>query len=140
MTYINQISIKDGDSSLVADVKSDGTSNALVVVDNKSKYYSATLTATGAGATQDVTLTPLKSYSLQCTSSGGVATDWDVDLEVSLDGTNWTAPMTHSETSGDGTIIFTGNILYPSRYYRVNVTALTLGTATGLTVCVLGVA
>lgn len=34
MTYINQISIKDGSSSTVAKIKTDGTDNALVVTQN----------------------------------------------------------------------------------------------------------
>lgn len=103
-----------------------------------SKFYTHDFAAAGTGAVQDITLNPFKSYSIQCVAVGGAMTSWDVDIECSLDGTNWTAVLNHATADLDGTIKFTGAAMYPARYFRANANDITLDTATALTVNILG--
>ena len=98
--------------------------------------YSHTFTATATGAAQDLTANPKKDWSLQCTTVGGTVTTWTVNLQVSLDGVNYTTILAHTNSTGTGVVTCTTSAV-PALYYRVDAT-LALGTGTGLLVNVAG--
>lgn len=83
---------------------------------------------------------PTKYYSLQVKASTGAATAWDVRLEGSLNGTNWTEIMRHNTGDGDGTVkASTSTVVFPAAWVRTRLVSLTLGSsATSLRVWVLG--
>jgi len=80
----------------------------------------------------------VQNFSLQVAGDKVAATSWSVNLEGSLDGVNFEPLLTHTETHGDGRVIFNGNQVYPVMFIRSKVTALTLGSATRLMVYILG--
>lgn len=92
-----------------------------------------TATATGAGPKTGVRPWDAKHVSLQVKGTGAAATAWTVALEGSNNGNNWTTILSHSTTDTDGAVKFAGdNIPRPVTWLRLNVTALTLGTATNI--------
>lgn len=72
--------------------------------------------------------------AFQVVGVGGTPTTWDVRLEGSLDGTNWTQIMAHTTATGNAVVAFGGANPYPVRYVRVNVNGLTLAPATSINV------
>lgn len=96
-------------------------------------------TGIGPGSTQDVSAYPHKYFTMQVVGTGAAATAWTVVLEGSLDGINFSAIMQHDETDGDGAVVWAGANIAASAYFRINVTALTLGAATNITVYALGI-
>lgn len=99
-----------------------------------------TVTTTGMQSTVDIHTTPLKTWSIAIKGTGAVPTSWTVNLEGSLDGTNFTTYLQHTNTTeSDGSTLVSGTALMPALYYRVNTTALSLGSATNIVVRVLGV-
>ena len=101
---------------------------------NRSDTYSAT----GNGVTVDVSATPLKSFAVQVIGTGAAASLWDVRLEGSLDNVNFTQILQHTNTTGDGVVLYSGASLYPSLYFRSRCAGLTLGSATNVVVKILG--
>ena len=99
---------------------------------------SDTYTATGNGATLDVSTNPPKSFAVQVKGTGAAATTWDVRLEGSLDNVNFTQILQHTNTTGDGAVLFSGATLSPSLYFRSRTAGLTLGAATNIVVTILG--
>ena len=98
----------------------------------------AGIVATGPSAVTDVSANPMSSFTLQVTGVGGVATLWSVTIEGSLDGTTFSEIITHTSQLGDGENLYSGTTLFPVNYFRINVTALTLGPATSISANVLG--
>jgi hypothetical protein len=98
-------------------------------VSGVSKSY--TLTVTGAqeaiGAPGGI---PFTVYALQVKGNGGTLTSWTALLEGSLDRTNWTTLITHNASDGSTSFDTTGK---PLLFVRVNLSALSLGTATSIT-------
>lgn len=100
---------------------------------------SDTFTATGAGTGFNVVNQGVGTFAMQVKGTGAVPTSWTVAAQVSLNGTNWVTIMTHTNTEqADGDIVWTGANHYPSLYFRINVTALSLGSATNIVVTILG--
>ena len=97
-----------------------------------------TYTATGNGTTVNLTANPLQTFGVQVKGTGAAATTWDVRLEGSLDGTNFTQILQHTNTTGDGAIVFSGASYYPSLYFRSRCSGLVLGSATNIVVTILG--
>ena len=117
----------------------NGTPGVDPVIVTTSPTGSTTLfAAVGASPTIDVSQFPVTKYSIQVTGEGAAATAWNVDLEASLDGLTFTIVQTHATIDGDGQVVFNGANLAPSLFFRANVTVLTLGAATGITVIILG--
>lgn len=83
---------------------------------------------------------PMKYYALEVKASTGAASAWDVRLEGSLDGSNWTGIMTHQTGDGDGTTkVSTSPVIFPAAWLRVRLNSLTFGSsASRLTTTVLG--
>jgi hypothetical protein len=97
-----------------------------------------TFTTTSSGTTVDSHLAPMKSFSLAVKATGAV-TSWTVLLECSLDNTNFTTVLTHTNTTpGDGQILFAGTTLTPCLYFRSRASALTLGGGTNVVATILG--
>jgi hypothetical protein len=110
-----------------------------VTVNPSVSTRSDTFTATGNGVTVNVSASSAKSFSVQVKGTGAAATLWDVRLEGSLDNVNFTQVLQHTNTTGDGAVLYSGATLFPSLYFRARCAGLTLGTATNIVVTILGV-
>jgi len=96
-----------------------------------------TYTSTGTGTAIEVG-GAVQNFSLQVAGDEVAATAWSVNLEGSLDGIHFEPLLTHTESHGNGTVIFNGNQVYPVMFIRSKTTTLTLGSATRLIVHILG--
>lgn len=105
---------------------------------NSFKTRVDTFTTTANGTTVDLTTFPLAAYAIQVKGTGAIPSLWDVRLEGSLDGTNFSQILQHTNSTGDGAVLYSGAVLSPSLYFRSRCAGLTLGTATGIVVTVLG--
>ena len=86
-------------------------------------------------STANVVQHPAKHFALQVKGVGAAATSWDVRLDGSLDGVNFTTIVWNGTPDGDGTVKgATWTWSAPMPYIRTRIVALTLGSATGLTV------
>lgn len=74
----------------------------------------------------------LNKYAIQVKGVGGSLTSWTVTLEGSLDGVNWTTLATHN--ANDGSTVFA--VDKPCLAIRATVSALSLNTATSITVTI----
>lgn len=81
---------------------------------------------------------PVSEFAIQVKGVGAAATAWNVVLEGSLNGVQYTTILTHTNASGDGATLYSGAALSPSLFIRSRVVSLTLGTATAITVSILG--
>jgi hypothetical protein len=80
-----------------------------------------------------------KWFGIQVRGVGAAATSWTVKLQVSLDGTNYVTIITHTDTSDtDGDILWLSTPA-PALWFRSDVTAVVLGSATGLSTTIIGV-
>lgn len=79
---------------------------------------------------------PFATYAISVKGVAAAATSWTAVLEGSLDGLNWTAVLTHNATDGSTAWETTGK---PCLFVRLNVTALSLGSATSVGVIVVAV-
>lgn len=107
------------------------------VADNY-KTRSDTFTGTGNGTSVDVSTDPLESYAIQVKGTGAAAGAWDVRLEGSLNGVDFTQILAHTNVDGDGVTKFSGTADSPALYMRSRVSGLTLGAATNIIVTILG--
>jgi hypothetical protein len=132
-------------NSTPVNIASDQTvpvSIAGTVTVTSSAFFSKTtytVTTSGTQTATDIHTSPAKTWSVSVKGTGAAATTWAVNLEVSLDNANWTPLLTHSNSTGDGTLLASGDTLVPALYYRANVTSLTLGSATNIIITLLGV-
>lgn len=95
-------------------------------------------TFTAAATGTAVSGLPAKYFALQVKATGTV-TSWTVIAEGSLDGTNWTTIVTHTNASGDGAIV-TNSTAFPALYYRTRCTAIVLGSGTNIKIILLAMA
>lgn len=98
-----------------------------------------TFTTTGSGVTINKSAAPVSKFGLQVKGTGAAATLWSVNLEGSLDGVNFSTVLSHVTATGDGSVMWIGSLEAPLLYFRSNVTALTLGSATNIVVTILGI-
>lgn len=99
---------------------------------------SDTFTTTSNGTTVDAHLAPVKSFTIAAKATGAV-TSWTIVLECSLDNTNFSTVLTHTNvTPADGQTMSTGTNLYPCLYYRSRSTAITLGGGTNVIATIVG--
>lgn len=97
-----------------------------------------TFTGTGNGAAVDVSSAGRKWYGVQVKGTGAAATSWTVNLQASLDGTNYATILTHTNTvDSDGAIAWISTPA-PALYFKSNVSAVTLGSATNIVVTIVG--
>ena len=133
ITTVSTVSNISAGTVIVSQVN-QGTITALHTQFNRSDSFSAT----GTGVVINVTNSPTKSYAIQVDNVGGVASVWDVRLEGSIDSGTFTTILTHTNTTGDGVVLFSGAALYPALYFRSRVAGLTLGLASNIVVNILG--
>lgn len=107
------------------------------VVRHSGIYGTGTFTTTVSSPAFIATTSPLKNYALQVVQTGTV-TSWDVRLEGSIDGTNFSQILQHTNTTGSGVVVFSGSNVSPSLYFRARVAGLVLGLGTNIVVSVLG--
>lgn len=100
-------------------------------------FRSDTYTAVGSGTIINVSTSPVKYYAIQVNQTGAV-TSWDVRLEGSLDGVNFTSILAHTNVIGDGQVVYIGALTASNLYFRSRCNAITLGAGTGITVVILG--
>lgn len=93
--------------------------------------------ATGNGVTVDASASPVKYYAIQVKATGEV-TSWTVVLETSLNGTQFTTVLTHTNVIGDGEVVYIGTTTSSSLYFRCRCTAINLGVGTNIVVTILG--
>ena len=107
-----------------------------------STFQNRSDTYTGAtfGVAVNVTTAPLSRFAVQVKGTGGVPTSWDVRCEGSLDGTNFSSILTHTNTTGDGEVLWSAANQSASFYLRSRCAGLVLGvSATDIVVRILGV-
>jgi len=81
---------------------------------------------------------PVGRFALQVSPVGGAATSWEVVVETSLDGVAWAEALTHTEAApGADETAYEPTTAFPALFFRANVKALVLDTATALRVTVL---
>ena len=126
-------------SSLLTELGQKLETGGTITTAPVSAQRSDTFTTTSSGVTVDVSSTPLSVFSIAVKGTGGVATIWTALLEGSLDGTNFTTILAHTNVTGDGLSLFIGASAAPSRYFRSRCSALTLGPASNIVVNICGV-
>lgn len=127
---------------LVIEGKQDIGNTSLSSIDTKLtsipfKTRSDTFTTVSSGTTIDTSISPLKYYSLSVVQTGTV-TVWDIRLEGSLDNTNFTQILQHTNVTGSGVTLFS-SASNPSLYIRSRCAAITLGGGTNLITTILGI-
>ena len=136
---LDAIVIKDGsnvDRSVVG--KFNGASQFQQGVHLLSQTRADTFTTAASGTAVNSADLGVARFAVQCKQTGTV-TSWSIDLEVSLDGTNYIAILTHTKaTNGDGGILFSGPNKYPALYFRSRCTAITLGGGTNVVTTIVG--
>jgi hypothetical protein len=97
-----------------------------------------TYTAAATGKAIDTSAASRKWYGVQVKGTGASATSWTVNLQVSLDGTNFVTVITHANTTdSDGDILWLSTPA-PALHFRSVVSAVVLGSATSLVVTIIG--
>lgn len=102
------------------------------------KTRSDTFTVAGSGTTIDASASPMSAYAIQVKGTGAPASAWDVRLEGSLNGVNFTQILAHTNATGDGVVLWTGSLEAPALYFRSRVESVTLGGASNIVVTILG--
>lgn len=96
-----------------------------------------TFTGTGNGTTVDVSAQGMSKFSMQVKMTGTV-TSWTAILEGSLDGTNFSPLLTHTNADpGDGLMMSSGPAAFPCLHFRTRCSALTLGAGTNIIVTII---
>ena len=95
-------------------------------------------TAPTSGTTINVATTPISKFTISA-STTGILTSWIIILEGSIDGTNFTPIVTHTNLIRNNVAIFSGVNLAPCLYFRTRCSEITLGLGTSITVTVIGV-
>jgi len=134
------ITIKDNanaDRKIVGKYNANSEFQQVVHLGNQNR--SDTFTGTGDGTAVNSADLGVKHYSLQVVATGAVSA-WTVNLQVSLDGTNYVTILTHTQAAnGTGAVVFSGANVYPALYFRTNCSAITLGGGTNVIAYVVGV-
>jgi hypothetical protein len=103
-------------------------------------FVDETLSTTGAGAIKGDKGSARRHFAMSVSPVGGSGTTWTVLLQGSMDQANWTTILTHTDIDpASGQTIYSGAAIFPCLYHRANVTALSLGSATGIRIQHLGI-
>lgn len=125
----------------------DGTNDGDVARTNPlpvADYFATradTYTGAANGTTVDVSTKPCKNFSLQVKGTGAAATAWNVVIEGSLNNSQFTTILEHSNAgefrnAADGeTVSFNGG---PFLYFRSRCVSSTLGSATNVVATIVG--
>src|SRR5688572_22784716 len=113
----------------------DGSATDFLDVASRSD----TFTGTGSGTSFGVAAQGLDKFSVQVKGTGAAPTSWTVNLQISLNGSQWTTILVHNNVdSVDGGMMVSGANRYPALFFRSNVSALVLGSATNIIVTICG--
>jgi len=104
-----------------------------------SETRADSFTAAGNGLLIDTSLRPVSVFTVTVEGVGVAATSWDVRLEGSLDGTNFTQILQHTQVTGDKQSVYSGSNRNPCLFFRSRCAGLVLGAASAIKVTVLGV-
>jgi hypothetical protein len=109
--------------------------NSLVTGFHQSRVDTYTVAANGVTV---ALARPLSNFSIQCKGTGAAPTTWDIRLEGSLDGTNFSEILRHRNAVGDGNVLSTGALRNPILFFRSRAQAITLGGASDIVTTILG--
>lgn len=128
------VAVVDGSGNQITSFGGAEGSGGLAEPTSDTHSYDATATDTAV----DVSDVGYSKWALQVKGTGAAATSWTAVLQVSLDGTNFSTILTHTDsTDDDGSIVAIGTP-FPALHYRTSVTALTLGSASAISVTAVG--
>lgn len=129
----------------------DGTNGGDIATTNPlptGQYFatrSDTYTTTANGTQVDASTKPCKRFALQVKGTGAAATAWNIILEGSLDGTNYTTILQHAtsgnnppfgaKADGETATADAGPFLY---FRSRSAATLTLGSATNVVATIVG--
>lgn len=101
-----------------------------------SAVVNATSTARGGEPLSE----PVKFYSLQVRGSTGTVTAWDVRLEISIDGVNFSPVVSHQTTDGNGAIKTSTSAPYgfPATFMRIRTNSIDTSTVKSLVINAIG--
>ena len=100
------------------------------------KTITNNFSAPGTASPVDCSVSPVQSFAIQVVGQGGAATLWTVNLEGSLDNSNFTTILQHTQADGDGATKWG---IAPVAFFRSTCSVLTLGGATSINVTLLGI-
>ncbi len=93
-------------------------------------------TANGNSPTQNIQSRPCSKVAVQVKGVGAAATAWTVTVDTSLDGTNFTALVTHNTATTDGVIVYA--VDKPFSFYKLQMAGINLAPATAVDVYMVG--
>lgn len=96
-----------------------------------------TFTTTVNGVTVDASLSPMSAFGIQVKATGTV-TSWDMRLEGSLNNSEFSTILSHTNVTGDGVTLWTGTLEAPTLYFRARCAGIVLGAGTNVVVTILG--
>jgi hypothetical protein len=132
------INIKDASNATVPVMSATLGSDQVQQIGWAMQTRSDTYTGTGNGTAVNVATLGMSKFALQVKQTGTV-TSWQVDLEASLDGTNFVQIASHTKAGdGDGAVVFTGANQFPALYFRTRCVGLTLGGGTNVVATIVG--
>ena len=145
-TPVKAIAIAGTDGTNPQIIKTDSDGNLSVSFTGGTAYVKAsygsrsdTYTTATNGAILDINTQAAKHFTIQVKGTDAIATAWDVRLEGSLDGVNFTQILQHTNVTGDGVMLYSGANISPSQYMRSRCAGITLGAATNIVVYILGI-
>ena len=130
------------------DVGGGGATEALVTSTNplptvpafgtRSDIY----TTAANGTTVDVSARPVRRFALQVKGTGAAAAAWNVVIEGSLNNTQFTSILEHSNAgefrnAADGETVYFDTAV-PWLYFRSRLVSITLGSATNVVATIVG--
>lgn len=103
-----------------------------------ARTRSDTFTTTSNGTTVDASSLGCRVFSLSVVPTGAV-TSWDVRLEGSIDNSNFTTILQHTNVvPGSGVLVWSGVTLYPTLYFRSRCAGIVLGAGTNVVATIAG--
>lgn len=125
-----------------------GTTESLVTDTNPMPTVPAfgtrsdTYTTAANGTTVDVSARPVRRFALQVKGTGAAATAWNVVLEGSLNNSQFTTLLEHSNAgefrnAADGETVYFDTAV-PWLYFRSRLVSITLGSATNVVATIVG--
>lgn len=114
-------------------------SGVIGIVTDQATFRVDAYTSVTSGTTVVATSTPYKAYAIQVKGTGGTAVTWDVRLEGSLNNVNFSTILQHTNTTGDGAVVWSGAAMSPALYFRSRCAGIVLGTASDITATVVGI-
>lgn len=129
-----RVALSDADKAFLDGVESGLATLATSAFFTRSDSY----TTAANGTTVDASAKPPKYFSVQVKGVGGAGTVWDIRLECSLNGTDFSQVIQHTNTDTDG-FVKSLTTPFPCLYFRSRASgAVTLGGASALVATIIG--